>query len=140
MGHAQEKFTTQTEAFARTAIQEEIARFQPELIISGHSPMGGVDIYAEQIAQELGIQTRIFAPRQHSWHGTYGYKARNLDIAKESDVVLCVVVRELPPDFKGMSFSGCYHCGTRNALHVKSGGCWTAWKAKRGLWRIIVGD
>lgn len=137
VGHAQEKFTPETELLARAVIRVAIKSHGATTIISGRSPMGGVDIYAEQIAAELGLPTDIKEPRQNSWHGEYGFKARNLDIAKQSDKVLVVVVRTLPPGFKGMSFDGCYHCGSRNPEHVKSGGCWTAWRARSREWVIL---
>lgn len=34
-------------------------------------------------------------------------------------------------------FTPCYHCGDRNPPHVKSGGCWTAWKCKEREWIFI---
>lgn len=137
VGHAQEKFTPETEALARAAIREEIAAFGPGAIVSGRSPMGGVDIYAEEIAMELGLPTIIHAPKVKRWDGEGGYKERNLAIARDSDLVLVVVVAQLPPRFGGMRFAGCYHCRDRNPRHIKSGGCWTAWKAQERKWRII---
>ena len=37
------------------------------ILISGHSPKGGVDIWAENIAEELGIKTEIYAPEVNQW-------------------------------------------------------------------------
>lgn len=137
VGHAQEKFTAETEAAAREAIYLAMQRHDAEIVVSGHSPMGGVDIYAEEIAEELGIPTIIHAPTKRRWDGPGGFKERNLAIARDSDVVLVVVCRELPPGFAGRKFDGCYHCKGRNPPHVKSGGCWTAWKAPAAEWAII---
>lgn len=140
VGHAQEKFTPETEALAREAIVQATLDFGASQIVSGHSPMGGVDWYAEAIAAELRLPTIIHEPTINQWasaKGKIGFRERNLAIARDSDLVLVVVVKTLPPDFKGMRFSGCYHCGTRNPDHVKSGGCWTAWKCKAHEWRII---
>ena len=141
VGHAQEKFTFGTELKARQEIEKAIKHHNPEVVISGRSPMGGVDIYAEEIAAKLGVPTKIYQPEIHKWDGSYagkiGFKQRNLQIAEHSDVVLVVVLKTLHPSYKGMKFNGCYHCGTRNPEHVKSGGCWTAWKCRKQEWIII---
>lgn len=137
VGHAAEKFTKRTERLAREAIDEAIAKHQPEALVSGRSPMGGVDIWTEEAAERHGIHMDAKVPRQHTWDGEYGFKARNLDIANTSDLVLCIVVEHLPSGFSGMQFKHCYHCRGRNPVHVKSGGCWTAWKAKAREWRIL---
>jgi hypothetical protein len=108
------------------------------IIVSGHSPVGGIDIWAEQGAVGLGMETDIKAPRQQSWGGEYGYRARNLDIAA-SDIVHVIVADVLPEDYTGRRFKLCYHCKTDD--HVKSGGCWTGKKAlaagNLAEWHII---
>jgi hypothetical protein len=136
VGHEAAKFTEATEVAARRAIRDLIERYRPEVVVSGECPLGGVDIWAREIAVAHGVRFDPKAPRQHSWEGEYGFKARNLDIAK-SDHVACVVVRELPPTYRGMRFNGCYHCKGRNPVHVKSGGCWTAWRAPSREWVIL---
>jgi hypothetical protein len=164
VGHAQEKFTPLTERLARDAIIEAIIRHHPEQIISGRSPMGGVDLFAEDIARQLHIPFLAHVPRVDSWHGDggppseeiveedywkvrrewSGFRTRNLAIARDSSVVLCVVVTTLPPGFEGMAFGdGCYHCAKHVGApppHVKSGGCWTAWKCRRHEWHLIEGN
>ncbi len=137
VGHAAEKFTPDTERRARDAIRSAIDAHSADLIVSGRSPMGGVDLYAEEIADELGIEKLIFQPKQHRWDAQYGFKQRNLDIARHCDLCVVVVVRELPPRFKGMRFDDCYHCRGRVMPHVKSGACWTAWKSPAREWRIV---
>ena len=138
VGHGQEKFTPETELKARRAIGGAILRYWPTYVVSGHSPMGGVDLYAEEEAYRREFPTIIHAPIVHQWDGPGGFRDRNLKIAAESDLILVVVVRELPHDFQGMRFEGeCYHCRGRVPPHVKSGGCWTAWKAKEREWVII---
>ncbi len=137
VGHEAAKFTPRTEAIAREAIRGLINYYAPAEVVSGECPLGGVDIWTREEAVSLGYPFRGCAPRQHSWEGEYGFKARNLDIAK-SDIVACVVVAELPPTYRGRRFNGCYHCLDRNPVHVKSGGCWTAWKAPDREWRIIA--
>ena len=139
VGHAAEKFTPETETLARRAMYDFAVMGHPHLeaIVSGHSPMGGIDWWAEELAEVLGVEMIIHAPLGNSWGEPGGYRDRNLRIAEDSDRVLCVVVKELPPEFEGMRFAGCYHCKGRNPQHVKSGGCWTAWRCKRQAWRII---
>lgn len=140
VGHAQEKFTPSTEIAARKLIQLAVAELKPEAIVSGHSPMGGVDWYAEDEARSCSIPMLVFEPKVKQWDppGAYGFKARNLDIARHSDIVLVVVVKELPEGFRGKTFGlGCYHCRDRTPPHVKSGGCWTAWRCKDRMWEII---
>ena len=57
--------------------------------ISGHSPKGGVDIWAEEIAKELGVEIKLFAPEVFAWErgAEVGYKKRNIMIAEECDVL-----------------------------------------------------
>lgn len=130
------KFTLETEAKAREEIRELITYYQPELVVSGECHLGGIDIWTREEATAMGVPFKGYKPEQLRWDAPYGYKKRNLDIAK-SDVVACITVKELPASYKGMKFSGCYHCKGRNPDHVKSGGCWTAWQAPVQVWRII---
>lgn len=136
VGHEAAKFTEAKEVEARKAIRDLIEQYQPARVVSGECPLGGVDIWAREIAVAHGVPFDPKAPRQHSWDGEYGFKARNLDIAK-STLVVCIVVHDLPPTYRGRRFDGCYHCKGRNPPHVKSGGCWTAWRAARREWIIL---
>jgi len=56
-------------------------------LISGHCPKGGVDIWAEEIADELGIPKEIYAPKKESrcW-----YRKRNMKIASACDILYCI--------------------------------------------------
>lgn len=138
VGHAQEKFTSETETKARAAIHGLIRKHGATCVVSGRSPMGGVDIYAEEIAHELGLATTIHAPTRNQWSGLGGFQRRNELIAETSDIVAVIVVREFPPSFTGKKFPYCYHCKDRNPPHVKSGGCWTAWRCKGGSEWVIL--
>jgi hypothetical protein len=158
VGHAREKFTRETREQAFEAIRAACLRHGATRIISGRSPMGGIDWWAEDIAGELGLPATIHAPRRESWDGDgrpasnpytrgsttmiwhSGFKARNEWIAAESSLVLVVVVRELPAGFAGQKFGRCYHCEKHEnppEPHVKSGACWTAWKCRRQEWAIL---
>jgi ribA/ribD-fused uncharacterized protein len=133
VGHGANKFNTNTERIAKRVI-ENILRHAIDkygignvTLVSGHSPMGGIDIWSEEIAIDLGISMDIKAPRQNTWDGEYGYKQRNTDIAKESTELHNIVVAEYPSNYRGRRFDECYHC--HNKTHIKSGGCWTMHKA-----------
>lgn len=136
VGHADDKFTPGTMIDAMAVITEAIDWHKPEKVVSGGCHLGGVDKWAIEIAQRLGVPTEEFLPANRQWEPR-GYKERNLKIASQSDRVLVVVVHDLPPGYRGMKFNGCYHCKDRNPPHVKSGGCWTAWKCKEREWAII---
>jgi len=108
--------------------------------VSGACPLGGVDVWAKQIADAIGKPFEEFPPKTNEW--ATGFKPRNLQIAEASTEVHCIVVAELPASYRGMRFAQCYHCNATN--HVKSGGCWTAKQAmrmgRRACWHIIAPD
>jgi len=141
VGHEAKKFTPETEARARLVIRGLLQPLVGDFlnaVVSGRSPLGGIDVWAEEEAGALGIATLIFPPRTNHW--ATGYKIRNLQIAEASDIVHCIVVRDLPPGYTGMRFPQCYHClkGGCTYPHVKSGGCWTALKCKQRMWHVIA--
>lgn len=123
VGHEQAKFTPETEAKACAWILNYLRGNLDDidLVVSGECHLGGVDIYAKEIAQACGIPFRGFPPKELSWEK--GYKQRNLEIANASDIIFSIVVNKLPEGYVGLRFPKCYHCGTDN--HIKSGGCWT---------------
>lgn len=127
VGHGEDKFTAKGRDRAEKFIESILTG--AEAVVSGHSPVGGIDIWAEDIGRQMGLKLMIYEPRQHRWDAEYGYKKRNLDIASNSDIVFVILVDRYPPDYKGMVFNGCYHCGKTD--HVKSGGCWTGLQAKK---------
>lgn len=120
------KFTPATEALARVAIRNLIGKHRAGIVISGGCHLGGIDKWAIEEAQKLKVGVIEYLPKTLRWEG--GYKDRNLLIARNSDRVYCITVKELPPSYVGMRFRLCYHCGKTD--HVKSGGCWTVKKAK----------
>jgi len=135
VGHGADKFEDWSEAKAKEVIRQIISYYvnsgENVTLVSGHSPVGGIDIWAEEIAVEFRIDTDIKTPRQNVWDAEYGFKQRNIDIAR-SDVVHVILVKHYPPQYKGRRFDVCYHCVKHHLTftHVKSGGCWTGWKAK----------
>jgi hypothetical protein len=135
VGHGGDKFTRHTKLRAQHEIIDAISRHGATCVVSGRSPLGGIDVWAENLALNMGIETDIYPPTSRRWSGPGGYMERNLQIADNSDLVLCIVVAELPPHYNDMTFPQCYHCKTTE--HVKSGGCWTAKQARRAEWRVI---
>jgi hypothetical protein len=134
VGAGADKFTEIGKTRCKKKIEDIILRSKPDVVISGGSPVGGVDIWAEEIAKTLGVETCIYKPKINQWDpkGGYGFRARNLDIAKNSDVVVVLVVDSYPPDYKGKKFDTCHHCINNPFIdewHVKSGGCWTGGRA-----------
>lgn len=128
VGHEGAKFTSETERQARVIIREYFAD-DITRVVSGACHLGGIDAWAIEEAKNWGLPTQEFPPKDRHWDT--GYKPRNMQIAQASDMVVCIVVKELPPGYVGMRFKLCYHCKTDS--HIKSGGCWTAhYAAKLG--------
>lgn len=144
VGNGEDKFT---EEGRRKAIDEIRNIFnncdrgdgEALVLVSGHSPVGGIDIWAEDVADELGLGMDLKIPKQHTWDAQYGYKQRNIDIAKDSDELHVILVDSYPKGYEGTKFKQCYHCFTDK--HIKSGACWTAKQAiafgKNVFWHII---
>lgn len=122
VGHEAAKFTLDKEWEARELIVNLLYQHDGPEVISGACHLGGIDIWAVCVAQACFLPYTEYPPATQKWEG--GYKQRNIKIAEESDKVICIVVKKLPPEYQGMRFKMCYHCKTDS--HVKSGGCWTA--------------
>lgn len=129
VGSEEAKFTPDTIEAAKEMIRAIITFENADTVISGACHLGGIDRWAAEIGKEMGKQVIEYPPKCRSWR--YGYKPRNIRIAKASDKVYCLTVKELPPGYAGMRFQGCYHCGTPIDHHVKSGGCWTTKYARK---------
>jgi hypothetical protein len=127
------KFTVETEAKAREIIRGLLENLPPlSASCSGECHLGGIDLWTREESEKLEIPFIPYPPKVLEWER--GYKPRNIKIAKTSDKVVCITLRELPDSYEGMRFSRCYHCDTDK--HVKSGGCWTA-KYAQGLGKEI---
>lgn len=139
------KFTDATEATARAIIRQLIDNNLPELtrVVSGACHLGGIDVWAIEEAQRLGIPTTEYPPREHNW--SRGYRLRNIQIAQAATEIVCITLRELPADWTGRRWDRCYHCAAGADDHVKSGGCWTVKFAreqlgKRGVVIVLGGQ
>lgn len=122
VGSEAAKFTEETKGYAF----EYLARLykgdtRVTTVLSGACHLGGVDRWAVELAEAFGIPCIEYPPANLRWND--GYRPRNILIARGSDEVICITVKEFPPDYKGMRFPYCYHCKTDS--HIKSGGCWT---------------
>jgi hypothetical protein len=146
VGSGEDKFTKFGYYEAVALIRQLLGR--DDTLVSGHSPVGGIDIWAEEAAADMGLETDIKIPEINQWNpeGGYGYKARNLDIATTSEIVHVILADRYPDDYEGRRFDVCYHHrGAADHIdpygHVKSGGCWTGKEAlKAGVparWHII---
>lgn len=135
------KFDTITEPAAKSLIYELLTPYE-DILVSGGCHLGGIDIWAEEISKEIGCYDPryIHLPRRLQWSG--GFRERNLLIVRDSEIIHCIVVSEYPENFAGKRFKECYHCSIQD--HVKSGGCWTAHKArergKDAFWHVIYPD
>lgn len=141
VGHAADKFTAATEAKAREIIRRLL---QPAdvVLVSGHCPIGGIDIWAEEEYEALPDRTSRPDAIIHAaagWGWAQYFKPRNERIGQDSHVLHNIVVRRYPDGYTGMLWDICYHCKSRS--HVKSGGCWTARYAKSlgkpAYWHMI---
>lgn len=120
------------------------------MLISGGCPKGGVDIWAEEVANMMGIPKIIYKPEVNRWEDEVGnldtigvcpldhtkidltnhncnrligYKSRNIKIAKECDILYCIVPYRL--------YEYCTHHSPFNLTHPKNGGCWTMEQARK---------
>ena len=116
------------------------------ILVSGHCPKGGVDIWAEEVADELSIKKEIYPAEVNQWEDKIhdydtlpirqkGYHSRNIQIAKACDVLYCFV----PNTHSNLSRTMyveilsknqyCIHCKIPD--HPTNGGCWTMKYAKK---------
>ena len=141
VGSEEAKFTPETQAKARAYIRLLLSDPRVTGAVSGECHLGGIDIWAREEAEALGVPFTPHPPATLNWSD--GYKPRNLKIAQDSDVVVCITLKELPETYTSMRFpQGCYHCKTPPEHHIKSGGCWTMKQAekmgKKGYLKVIL--
>jgi hypothetical protein len=137
VGSERIKFTELGEKRAKAIIDSIVSMPDITEVVSGKCHLGGIDIWAAEIGAEWGRIVTEFPPRFQSWEN--GYRPRNIQIARRSDIVHCITVDVLPETYNSMTFSHCYHCNS--TAHVKSGGCWTALYAeklkKQAKWHVV---
>src|SRR5689334_14361282 len=101
VGSEAKKFTPETEEAAKQLIRLLLIKDTVTGLSSGHCHLGGIDIWAEEIAKELGLDLYIFPPKNLRWEPN-GYKSRNIEIAMVSSEVHNITVKKLPPSYRGM--------------------------------------
>lgn len=149
IGHAEDKFCP-VSRLAAYNVMRRILTEGPTILVSGRSPLGGVDVWAEKMAEQLGVRSIIYPPYVHTWGGPGGFRDRNMRIARTADEVHVIVVSLYPEGYDGKVFMTkdrvfggtvpwCYHCERTD--HVKSGACWTALQAvllgKTAEWHVL---
>ena len=68
------------------------------ILVSGGCPKGGVDIWAEEVADELGFKKEIYKPEVNQWNDELrnwetwakGYRSRNIQVANASDILYVI--------------------------------------------------
>lgn len=121
------KFTDETKLIALDTIYKLLG--PGDTVVSGECHLGGIDIWAKEIAIAEGLDYIGCPPQFKTWQS---FKRRNIEIATIADRVACITVRTLPSGFKEGGWERyCYHCKTDS--HIKSGGCWTVKYAREKL-------
>lgn len=131
VGSEARKFTPEREYFAKMAIDTylDYGNLKDCTVVSGECHLGGIDIWAKEMALEYGYKYIGCPPAFRTWKS---FKRRNIEIAEISDRVVCITVADLPVGFKEGGWERyCYHC--RTDRHIKSGGCWTVKYAREKL-------
>jgi hypothetical protein len=146
VGPQASKWTPEKEALAKVKILEILGN--TNVLISGHCPLGGIDIWAEEMAKENNIETLIFKPQTNQWSDEIveigdekvkgfedigykakiklkGYKSRNIDIAEACDALYCII-----PYRFGLFCT--HHKDEQDQTdHPNNGGCWTRQYARK---------
>ncbi|TLX65899.1 MAG: hypothetical protein E6L03_10495 [Thaumarchaeota archaeon] len=157
VGASQEKWNRMEEVQVRHYIRNILDYTDPPILVSGGSPKGGVDIWAEETADIMYLVKLIFKPEVEQWedkvtdndglefHGKVedpveqqlfirkGFKSRNIQIAEACDILYC-----FSPGSKTLP-----QYGVKNARleEVWNGGIWTANYAEKlgkKVVRIVV--
>lgn len=130
VGSEEIKFTEQGKLNACSKIMHLVNDPLVTEVCSGECHLGGIDIWTKEITLNVGKIFTPFPPYGLYWTE---FKKRNELIAYHSDHVWCITVDVLPKEYTGMRFEECYHCAKHSILnpppHIKSGGCWTMYKA-----------
>jgi len=129
VGPEENKWSSEQKNFAQKKIYDLFYNYS-ELskisLVSGHCPKGGVDIWAEVIANILSLEKQIFPAQINRWNDyiiygnndkqkLIGFKTRNIKIAETCDILYCIV-----PEAKENYCNKCKIYG-----HPSNGGCWT---------------
>lgn len=83
VGSEEKYWTRELKEKAIKAIESILG--EKDILVSGGCHLGGVDIWAEEVADRKGLEKIIFPAKQHRW---YYYKKRNIKIAETADIVV----------------------------------------------------
>jgi len=106
VGASEEKWSEDEKSEAKMMIYYKLLPKEGITLISGGSPKGGVDIWAEQCADAMKIPKQIFKPEVEQWEDKKewqanpytdgpglivhkGYRTRNIQIAEACDILYC---------------------------------------------------
>jgi len=79
------------ERMACRLIYAAISGFVPQTVISGGAP--GIDTFVETVCRRADVDIDIYRPEFPRWEPD-GYKLRNIRIAEDCDVLVCIRSRE----------------------------------------------
>jgi len=135
------------------------------VLVSGGCPEGGVDIWAEEIADKLGISKEIYKPEVNQWDdevhkipfnkdevekhnidisglkfdGYYYYQVYKRKGYKSRNIQIAEACDVLYCIVPHVPLAKCKHCGEKG--HPSNGGCWTMKYAKKlgkEVYRVII--
>ena len=87
VGASKEKWSEKDEMIVKKIIFGILKSDIEVVLVSGHSPKGGVDIWAEEVANKYGIKNEIYKPETFNWSG---FKKRNILIAQNCDILYAI--------------------------------------------------
>jgi len=92
VGAGEKEWTDEQKFLVKEKIRKIIGEHLKDgiTLVSGHCHSGGVDIWAEEVADELGIKKEIYPAQVKRWSniGCFkGYHSRNIQIAENCDVL-----------------------------------------------------
>ncbi len=92
VGSKEADWDEETIPYVKGIIEWTILDEDPDVVVSGACPKGGVDIWAIEIAEKMGYTTVEFPPENNRWQPA-GYKDRNIRIAKACTELLRIKSR-----------------------------------------------
>ena len=127
---------------------DSLVHYQDLILVSGHCHKGGIDIWAEEIADALGIKKEIYPAEVNQWSDKRpiqntipvsvdlkGYRSRNIQIVRSCDILYdiepaksCRYCHGLGEGDYRLFIGTCPRCEGDGAY---SGGTWTMKYARK---------
>ena len=113
-GHRESKW--KDKQFARQVVFEVLSKFKKRITIlgSGHCPLGGVDIWAEEFAKNNNIKLKLFPPYKNL-PSPERYLKRNREMIEWCDYLIAFISKYHPKN-KGGSWYTINYARKRNEL------------------------